>query len=334
MRQPNALFIFNPDFFDAVYAPKERDDLRTMVQFPERCFSADEIITRPDLLAETELIYSSWGGPLLTQEFLNASPRLKSIFYAAGSIRSIVTEAFWERNIPITSAYAANAIPVAEFALAQIILSLKGVWTYHSEMRRIHRYPDSAQRQPPGIYGQTVAIISMGVIGRLLRERMRPFDFRVIAYDPYLPAASAAELDVELVSLEEAFACADVVSLHSPLFEETAGMITGKLIRSMKRGATLINTARGGIVNEPEMIDALKKRPDLLALLDVTESEPPEEDSPLYVLPNVALTPHIAGSTGADRRRMGGYMIDETRRFLNGENLRWRITREKMARMT
>jgi len=326
MQIPNALFIFDPEFFDVVYGKKERDELRTIARFPDRCFSPDEIASCPDLLAEADFIYSGWGAPQLNDKFLCAMPRLKSFFYGAGSIKSVVTEAFWDRNIPITSAYAANAIPVAEFTLAQIILSLKNVWRYVPEMRKLRTYP--ADRQAPGTYGRTVAIISLGLIGRLLRKKLRAFDFKVIAYDPYIDPSTAAELDVEMVSLEEAFASADIVSLHTPLLDETAGMISGKLISSMKHGATLINTARGKIVNEPEMIEVLTKRPDLVAVLDVTEEEPPLEDSPLYSLPNVVLTPHIAGSTGADCQRMGRYMIDETHRFLKGQNMQWQITRE------
>jgi len=275
------------------------------------------------------MIYSGWGGPQLNEEFLNAAPRLRSFFYGAGSIKSIVTDAFWERNIPITSAYAANAVPVAEFALAQIILSLKGVWRYNSQLRKIHTYP--ADRQPPGTYGRTVALISLGTIGQMLCKRLLAFDFKVIAYDPYIDPATAAELGVQLVSLEEAFASADVVSLHTPLLDETTGMITGDLLSSMKRGVTLINTARGELINEPEMIEVLTNRPDLFAVLDVTVTEPPLADSLLYVLPNVALTPHIAGCTGGDCRRLGRCMIEETQRFLNGESLRWQITREKLA---
>ena len=93
----------------------------------------------------------------------------------------------------------------------------------------------------------------------------------------------------------------------------------------------MINTARGEIVDEPDMIEALTERPDLFAVLDVTKTEPPPGDSMLYVLPNVALTPHIAGCTGGDCRRLGRCMIEETRRFLNGEELLWQITREKLA---
>lgn len=323
---PNALFILDPLFFDVVYGKEARAELRTITQFPDHCFSADEINSRPDLLAEVDLIYSGWGAPRLDDEFLCASPRLKSFFYGAGSIKNVVTEAFWDREIPITSAYAANAIPVAEFVLAQIILSLKNVWRYGPEMRKLRTYP--ANRQPPGTYGRTVAIISLGTIGRLLRKKLQAFDIKVIAYDPYIDPETAAELDVEMVSLEEAFSSADIVTLHTPLLEETAGMITGDHISLMKHGATLINTARGEIVNESEMIEVLTKRPDLIAVLDVTEKEPPVKDSMLYILPNVVLTPHIAGSTGADCRRMGRYMIDETHRFLKGQSMHWQITRE------
>jgi phosphoglycerate dehydrogenase-like enzyme len=133
---------------------------------------------------------------------------------------------------------------------------------------------------------------------------------------------------VELLPLDELFRRADVVSLHTPLLKETEGMITGAHLASMKPGATFINTARGAIVREKEMIEALKKRPDLQAVLDVTHPEPPEPGSPLYTLPNVILTPHIAGSMDGECRRMGRYMVEELRRFVDGKPLRWQITRE------
>jgi phosphoglycerate dehydrogenase-like enzyme len=101
----------------------------------------------------------------------------------------------------------------------------------------------------------------------------------------------------------------------------------------MKRGATFINTARGGIVREEEMLEVLRKRPDLTAVLDVTEPEPAAADSPVFALPNVVLTPHIAGSLGLECRRMGRYMVDELRRYLNGEPLRWQVTRELVEKI-
>jgi phosphoglycerate dehydrogenase-like enzyme len=136
-----------------------------------------------------------------------------------------------------------------------------------------------------------------------------------------------------MVSLEELFRESDVVSLHAPHTDETDGMITGEHIASMKRGATFINTARGGIVREEEMLEVLRKRPDLTAVLDVTEPEPAAADSPVFALPNVVLTPHIAGSLGLECRRMGRYMVDELRRYLNGEPLRWQVTRELVEKI-
>jgi phosphoglycerate dehydrogenase-like enzyme len=110
-------------------------------------------------------------------------------------------------------------------------------------------------------------------------------------------------------------------------------MITGAHIASMPADATFINTARGAVVNEPEMIEVLKERPDLTAVLDVTHPEPPATGSPLYTLPNVVLTPHIAGSLDGECRRMGSYAVEECRRYLAGEPPLWQITRETAARL-
>ena len=108
-------------------------------------------------------------------------------------------------------------------------------------------------------------------------------------------------------------------------------MITGEHIASMKPYAGFINTARGAVVRENELVEVLGRRPDLVAVLDVTEPEPPVADSKLYTLPNVIITPHIAGAIGNECRRMGRYMVDELRRYLNGEPLKWEITRNQTA---
>ena len=110
-------------------------------------------------------------------------------------------------------------------------------------------------------------------------------------------------------------------------------MITGEHFAMMKEDATFINTSRGAIVDELSMITVLQERSDLSVLLDVTYPEPPAEGSPLYTLPNVYLTPHIAGSMGGECRRMGQYAIDECRRYLLGEPLQWQVTKELAARM-
>ena len=123
---------------------------------------------------------------------------------------------------------------------------------------------------------------------------------------------------MELVTLADVFRLADVVSLHTPLLPETVGLVTGAHLATMKSGATFINTAWGPIVRQTQMIDVLARRPDLQAVLDVCDPEPPGADSLLYTLPNVVLTPHIAGSVGTECRRMGRYMVEELERYLSG----------------
>jgi phosphoglycerate dehydrogenase-like enzyme len=140
-------------------------------------------------------------------------------------------------------------------------------------------------------------------------------------------------LGVRGVELAELFRISDVVSLHMPLLPETRGMVTGAFIDSMRPGATLINTARGAIVREAELVSVLERRPDLQAVLDVTDPEPASPGSPLVRLPNVVLTPHIAGAIGLERRRLGRGMVEELRRYVRGEPLRWELTREQVERM-
>jgi phosphoglycerate dehydrogenase-like enzyme len=185
----------------------------------------------------------------------------------------------------------------------------------------------------PGGYGSTVGLLSLGSVGRLVRERLRPFDLTVLASDPALGPGEAGGLDVRPVGLKELFAESDVVSVHTPLLDSTIGLVTGELITSMPHGGTFINTARGAIVRERELVEALEARPDLQAVLDVTEHEPLAADSKLRHLPNVVLTPHIAGAMGRERRRLGRLLIGELKRYLAGESLEWEIGPAESAAM-
>ena len=159
-------------------------------------------------------------------------------------------------------------------------------------------------------------------------ERLRSSEVNIIAYDPFMDVERAKPLGVELCSLDDVFRHADVISLHTPWLPETVGMITGEHFRLMKPNASFINTARGAVVKENELIEAFQARPDLFALLDVTYPEPPASDSLLLTLPNVIVTPHIAGSMGDECRRMGRFIVDELDRWLAGEPCKHLVTRE------
>lgn len=317
----NAAFVLNPDVFDDVYGrPRERLERTARVVYGP--------VARPDLdrLGEVDVLCTGWGAPVLDKELLNAAPRLKLVLYAAGTVRKIVTPEFWERGIPLVSAYRANAVPVADFTLAQIVYALKRGW-WHVLRARERRAP--VQRAVgAGTYGSRVGLLSLGAIGRLVAERLRTLDVEVVAYDPFTHPDEAAGLGVRLTGIEEVFATCDVVSVHTPLLPETRGLVGRDLLAAMREGATLVNTARGAIVDEPSLVEVLAQRPDLFAVLDVTDPEPPVPGSPLFTLPNVVVTPHIAGSLGSERARLGDLVVDELERFASGLPLRHALTRQ------
>lgn len=285
-----------------------------------------------DRLRTVEVIIGTWGLPRMDDEFLAATPCLRSVLYAAGTVKGFVTDALWSRGISVSSAAEANGIPVAEFTVAAIVLSLKRFWHFARGMR-LPGGISSDSLGVPGGYGSKVGIVSMGVIGRAVAERLSSLDVELFAYDPFVASEQTADAKVRMIGLAELFAECDVISVHAPLIPETEGLIGRKLISSMKPGATLINTARGAIINEQDLCEVLSERPDLSAILDVTHPEPAAPDSPLRSLPNVMLTPHIAGSLQAECARMGMWMAEELARLSTGEPLRHQVTRELVHRI-
>ena len=324
-----ALYILDKSSRPLTYGPEEERDIAKLVEICSLPQTRDSIKNNPGLLTDVEVILSGWYAPVMDETFLAAAPKLRAVFYGAGSTRYFTTNAFWERDIALTSAAAANAIPVAEYTQSVMVLSLKHFWRFAAHAKSGGAW--DPLRPIPGCYRRTVGLISLGMVARKTLELLRPFDLHRLVCCPFLTEEEAGRLNVERCKLSEVFRRADVVSLHTPDLPQTHGMITGEHFASMKPGATFINTARGAIVREPEMIDALRARPDLTAVLDVTQTEPPAPDSPLLTLPNVVLTPHIAGSMGSEINRLGRYMVEELQRFLAGEPLEGRITREAAA---
>jgi phosphoglycerate dehydrogenase-like enzyme len=321
-----ALYLLENSAYEMVYGTDVRSRIAELVDVIGPQMPSEAIWKNKDLLSRVQVLISGWGGPRLDEAFLEAAPELKAVFYGAGSLAEVMTPAAWNRGIVVSSASAANAVPVAEYTLATILFSLKHGWHLARQTRTQRTFPprDGA----PGCWRTTVGLVSLGVIARKLLELLKPFDLQVIAYDPYVTADEARKFGVNLVSLPELFAVSDVVSIHTPLLPETTGLITGELIGSMKHGASLINTARGPIVCEEEMIEVAKAREDLQFVLDVAEEEPPTADSALYTLPNVVLTPHIAGSVGEECKRMGRCMLEEMERYVKGQPLERRVTQD------
>ncbi len=329
-KRPKGLYVLGAQPYEWIYGAPERQRIAELVDIYAPLQTAEALVQDLSILLEAEIIFSGWGAPAFSRELLDAAPRLKIVFYGAGSIRSTVTEEFWARGIRITTAWGANAVPVSEFTLACITFSLKSVWQHAAQVRQEKRF---LRLPAASAFGSTVGIISLGMVGRQVVERLKSLDVHVIAYDPYVTAQEGAALGLEMVSLEEVFRRSDVVSLHTPWLKETEGLVNGAHLAMMKPGATFINTARGAVVCETEMIEVLRQRPDLFAVLDVTYPEPPEPGSLLYTLPNVFLTPHIAGSVGPECRRQGQYVIAELERYLAAQPLQYELTRERATIM-
>jgi phosphoglycerate dehydrogenase-like enzyme len=329
MSRPTALFVLPQRNFELIYGAELAEQIGALVELLAPPVEPAEALARPDKLAEAELIFTGWGSLSFTPVVLAAAPRLRMLFYGAGTVHGTVTEAFWERGVRVTSAWAANAVPVVEYTVGQVFLCLKRAYQHAAAYRAASGH--LARLPVAGGYGSTVGLVSLGMVGRMVAQRLQAFDVQLMAYDPYVDAASGAELGVRMASLEDVFRQADVVSLHAPWLDSTVGMIHGEHLRMMKPGASFINTARGAVVREDEMIAALAERPDLFAVLDVTWPEPAAADSPLFSLPNVFLTPHIAGSMDGECRRMGQTMFEELQRYLRGEPLRYEVTRERAA---
>jgi phosphoglycerate dehydrogenase-like enzyme len=320
------MFILDQSSFDLCYGPEERQAIAERVEIIAPLVTPETVLEHRASLREVEIILSGWGAPLMDAEFLAAAPKLKAVFYAGGSVAEWMTQEVWDRGIVVSSAYAANAIPVAEYTLSVIIFSLKHGWKLTHGTRAQRRFLE--RNGAPGCYRRSVGLISLGVTGRAVRRLLRALELKVLAYDPYVSAAEAQELGVEMVSLDELFGRCDVVSLHTPLLPETEGMIRGTHLSAMRPGATFVNTARGAIVRQDELIETALGRPDLQFVLDVTDPDPLDGNSLLYTLDNVVVTPHIAGSVGEECRRMARYMVDELVRFLEGKPLCWQVTPE------
>jgi len=275
------------------------------------------------------VLLASWGVPALTKELLAAMPRLQLVIYAAGSVRGFVTPDFWRRGILVSSAAAANAGPTAAFAEAVIVLALKQAWFYLRRKSTGHAtLQDTASS---GLHGATVGIIGLSRVGRLVLQGLRRHEITRLLHDPTIAASTAQAEGAELVDMMELFRRSDVVSLHAPLLPSTIRLVRGEHLRAMRSGAAFVNTARGAIVCEQELAEALRDRPDLTAFLDVTECEPLALDSPLRRLPNVVLTPHIAGARHRELELLARLACDELDRYLCGQPLAHPVAESDLA---
>ncbi|MEU8524157.1 hydroxyacid dehydrogenase [Streptomyces sp. NPDC048629] len=320
--RPALLLAMGPGVAERLLGPAHRNRLTALARTDPHLVAHDLVAPSPRVaaaLAEAEVLLTCWGATPLTAEVLARAPRLRAVVHAAGSVKHHVTDACWERGLAVTSAASANALPVAEYTLAAILLAGKRALhaaRRYAEVRAPHDWLEESARW--GNYRRTVGLVGASRIGRRVIELLRPFDFEILLYDPYVTPGEAAALGVEATDLDTLCARSSIVSVHAPQLPSTHAMIGARQLALVPDGGTLINTARGSLVDEDALLPHLVSG-RLHAVLDVTDPEVPAPDSPLYELPNVLLTPHIAGSLGNELHRMADHALDELARYGQGE---------------
>ncbi len=324
----------NPSNISRVFSPEVQQALRAQAGLGKTVYSRDDVLQNPELFRSTRFIFSTWGMPAFSEaEIRRIFPALEAVFYAAGSVQGFARE-FLRCGIKVFSAWGANAVPVAEYTVSQILLANKG---FFASARYQSRGDVNAAREAashyPGNYGEWVGIAGAGMIGKLVIQMLKNYRLNIKVADPFLSEQKAEELGVVKCSLEELFSTCAVVSNHTANNPQTQGIFRSSHFLSMRPWATFLNTGRGAQVVEADLADALERRPDLTAVLDVTWPEPPEKGHPFYRLPNCILTPHIAGSSGTEVCRMAEYMLQEFQSFAAGRPCRYEVTEKKLETM-
>lgn len=283
-----------------------------------------------ELIKDAHIVITSWGCPQIDKEILDTAPNVELVAHAAGSVKGIVSDELWDRGIRVTGSAKAIGIGVAETALGLTIASLKNMWQLSENTSKGEW--NLGKDKVREVYGVNIGVIGAGRAGSHYIELMKNFDVNILLYDPVLTADQAKDMGAKKVELEELLRESDVVSIHAPSIPETDKMLNSETLALMKDDAVLINTARGSIIDEDALVAELKKG-RLFACLDVTDPEPPAEDHPFRTLPNVILTPHIAGAVNNGLYRIGSYVAEEVRRFEDGKKMDGEVLQEELDKL-
>ena len=327
-----ALFGENEIAFSKVYSETVLEKLRKQGEISER-IDRTNINEHKEFLKQCEAAFATWGMIRFTEEEIKEyMPNLKVLFYSAGTVQYFA-EPFLNCGIRVFSAFAANGVPVTEYTVSQIVLALKGYFQGAKRYKSFLRYSLAHTQNCIGAYGAKVGLVGLGAIGSSVAEKLKEYDVKVMAYDPFVSEERARELNVTLCSLETVFKECDVISNHLANKKELKNIFNAKLFGLMKRHSTFINTGRGDQVDEFALALSLHAHPSRTAVVDVLKNEKFPYSSPLFWCPNVIITPHIAGSLGNETERMADYMIAQLDNYINGKSVKYEVTKEKLERM-
>jgi Phosphoglycerate dehydrogenase and related dehydrogenases len=285
-----------------------------------------------DALHRAEIMITGWNAPTVDAAVVDAAPRLAAIVHSAGTVKTFLADDVFRRGIRVSSSAAANAIPVAEFTFASIVFGLKRAGRFAAQLRTTHSTRDTSGMPALGTNDVTIGLVGASRVGREVIRLLRGMHVHVLVSDPFLDVAEADRLGIELVDLDDLCVRSHVLSLHAPLTTDTRGLIGERELALMRDGAVVVNTARGPLI-DTEALTAELVTGRLDAYLDVTDPEPLPPDSPLYTLPNVTLTPHIAGALGNEVHRLGDLAVDELERLACGRALEHEVHYADLVRL-
>jgi D-3-phosphoglycerate dehydrogenase len=250
----------------------------------------------------------------VTYELLEHAPDLKVIGRAGVGVDNIDIPAATARGVVVMNAPDANTITTAEHTVALLVALARCVPQANSSLKS----GKWERKKFVGVelQGKTLGIVGLGRIGRVVASRARAFDMTIVAYDPFIAPEQAAELEIELAPLDDVFARADFLTVHTPLTAETRGLVGRQAFAHMKKGVRIINCARGGLVDETALYEAIQDGTVAGAALDVFEQEPPAVDNPLIGLDEVIVTPHLGASTTEAQQGVAFTVAEQMRDYL------------------
>lgn len=239
----------------------------------------------------------------VSRKVIEAAPKLRVVGRAGVGVDNVDVEAATQRGIVVMNTPSGNTISTAELTFSMLMALARKIPQAHMSMKS----GEWNRKSFSGVelYNKTLGILGMGRIGSEVARRAIAFGMRVLAYDPYLTESRAKALQVELVELPEIYPQADFITVHMPMTDETKGMLNKEAFARMKKGVRLLNCARGGIIHEADLVEAIKSGQVAGAALDVYETEPLPADHPLRQLPQVIMTPHLGASTEEAQENVG-----------------------------
>lgn len=333
---PKVALLINRNIADKIFAEPARKMLSTLAQVDDWDALPDQVT--PQWMAQqlqgAQIAITCWGTPSIEEEILTNAQDLRFIAHAAGSPKGMCSVGVVQRGIRVTSAAPILGTDVAETTIGLMIYGCKRMSIFQDHVRQGGWWDYEPIRHTMyRLGGQKVGIIGASMIGKQVMEMLKPFGCEIYLYDPYFSDQAAAAYGATKTSLEDMFKTCRVISVHAPNIPETVGMVSRSLLQSMMDWSVIINTARGPLIDHAALLDELQTG-RIFACLDVTAPEPLPKDSPLRTLPNVLLTPHIAGGQSVNGRlQHGDYIVEQIRRFISGEALDFEVDPAKLSIM-